>query len=133
MITIGFGGITNHYMLPSGNYCNLLNKVGTIRNEYIIAMVGNKNKIGIIKGKDSACGNITGAISSINVSGNLDFVLGGYNANIETFAKRELVPPNINGITPIIGLNYKLNITDNLKLNNVLSYGITTHFISYEF
>lgn len=133
MITLGIGGITNHYIAYSANYCNKINNYGTINNEYVIAMVGNKNKLGILKGKDSACGNITGVISSMSMSDNLDFVLGGYNANIKTFAKRGLIPPNINGITPVVGLNYKLDITDNLKLNNVVSYGITTHFISYEF
>lgn len=133
MLTLGFGGITNHYMLPSGNYCNKINKYGTINNSYLVAMIGNDTKVGIIKGFDSVCEPITGMISSANISDNLDFVIGGYNTNTKAFEDRGLIPPSINKITPIFGLNYKINITDNLNLNNVISYGITTHFISYEF
>lgn len=134
MISLIYGGITHHYMAPKLNYCNTINNVGTIHNEYVIAMAGNdKAKIGILKGKDSACGNIIGPISSFNLSDNVDFMLGGYNTNFKTFEKRGIVPPSFGGITPVVGLNFKIPITDNIKINNLVSIGIITHAISVEF
>ena len=57
MISLMYGGITHHYMAPTLNYCKTINNVGTIHNEYVIAMAGSANaKIGILKGKDSAIG-----------------------------------------------------------------------------
>jgi hypothetical protein len=42
-------------------------------------------------------------------------------------------PPFINGITPVLGVNYKIPLTNNIKLNNVISIGIITHAISIDF
>lgn len=135
-----YGGITHHYIGSKFNYCNRIdnNNFGTINNEYFIAMVGSKDsKVGVIKGKDSACGNIFGAITSNSLSENVDFILGGYNANIEKFQKRGLVPPNVNGVTPVVGFNFKMPIhetpTYKISINNVVSYGIITHSLGIEF
>lgn len=140
MISLLFGGITHHYIGSSLPYCGRINNnnFGTIHNEYVIGMVGDDNfKFGLISGKDSACGNILGPVLSKNVYGNLDFVLGGYNTNKGAFYKRNLEAPSINGITPIIGLNYKINLykNNNFKINleNVISYGIITHSLSLNF
>lgn len=133
-IEIGYGGITNHYISPKGNYCNKLNSSGTIYNKYGMLLIGDKDvKIGVIKGQDSVCGNINGIVSKFKISDNFDFVLGGYNTNIKKFNDRGLVPPTIGEITPVIGINAKIDLNYGFFINNVISYGITTHFISYEF
>jgi hypothetical protein len=128
MISILYGGITHHYMAPKLNYCNTVNNVGTIHNEYIIAMAGTR---------DSACANIVGPIASFNVSENVDFMIGGYNTNFNAFEKRGMLPPNFNGITPIIGLNFKIPLIrqDNFEvsLDNLVSFGIITHALSVSF
>jgi hypothetical protein len=138
MISILYGGITHHYMAPKLNYCNTVNNVGTIHNEYIIAMAGTRDfKLGLLKGKDSACANIVGPIASFNVSENVDFMIGGYNTNFNAFEKRGMLPPNFNGITPIIGLNFKIPLIrqDNFEvsLDNLVSFGIITHALSVSF
>jgi hypothetical protein len=134
MISIMYGGITHHYMAPTLNYCKTINNVGTIHNEYVIAMAGSANaKIGILKGKDSACANIVGSISSFKLDDNVDFMLGGYNTNFKAFEKRGIIPPSIGGITPVVGVNFKIPITDNIKINNLVSIGIITHALSVEF
>lgn len=138
MISLIYGGITHHYMAPSLNYCNTINNVGTIHNEYVIAMAGNKDfKLGILKGKDSACGNIVGPVSSFRLDDNVDFMLGGYNANLKTFEKRGMIPPHFNGITPVVGFNFKLPLVKTesfeMNLNNLVSIGIITHAISINF
>jgi hypothetical protein len=134
MISLIYGGITHHYMAPKLNYCNTINSVGTIHNEYVIAMAGNRDfKLGLLKGKDSACGNIVGPISSFRIDDNVDFMLGGYNTNFNTFEKRGIVPPSVGGITPVVGLNFKIPITDTIKINNLVSIGIISHALSVEF
>lgn len=140
MVSLLVGGITHHYIGSSLPYCGRINNnnFGTIYNEYVIGMVGSEDfKAGIISGKDSACGNILGPILSKNIYGNLDFVLGGYNTNKEDFRKIGMEAPSIGGITPVIGLNYKVNLykNNNFKVNleNVMSYGIITHSLSINF
>ena len=120
--------------MPKGNYCNKINTYGTINNSYQIVLVGDKDvKVGIINGKDSVCASITGLVSKFRINDNFDFVLGGYNANIQDFNKRGLIPPEVGGVTPIVGINAKINLKYGFFINNVISFGITTHFISYEF
>lgn len=138
MISLIYGGITHHYMAPKLNYCNTINNVGTIHNEYVIAMAGSdKAKIGILKGKDSACGNIVGPISSFKVGEYTDFMIGGYNTNFNTFEKRGIVPPSIAGFTPVIGFDIKIPVitTDDYQIvvDNLVSFGIITHAISINF
>lgn len=131
-ILLGF--LTHHYIGHNLNYCNSINSYGTIHNPYAVVLVGNKkNKLGFIKGKDSACGDIFGPVGSIGLSDNVDFVAGGYNTNFKEFEKLGTKPPSINGITPVLGLNYKIPITNNIKLNNIISIGIITHAISIDF
>lgn len=97
-------------------------------------MAGNRDfKLGLLKGKDSACGNIVGPISSFRIDDNVDFMLGGYNTNFNTFEKRGIVPPSVGGITPVVGLNFKIPITDTIKINNLVSFGIISHALSVEF
>lgn len=136
--TILLGGITHHYLASNLNYCNTINDVGTIYNQYTIVMVGNENaKLGFLKGRDSACGDIFGPISSFKVSDNVDFVLGGYNTNIQAFEERGILPPTIGGITPVVGFNFKIPLIKTrsyeVNLNNLISFGIATHAISVDF
>jgi hypothetical protein len=137
MLTLIYGGITHHYLASNLPYCNRINNVGTIHNEYVIMMIGNKNKIGVLKGKDSACGDIVGPISSFQISENVDFMLGGYNTNFDKFRKIGIEPPSYNGITPVIGFDFKIPVykKDNFKvsLDNLVSIGIITHAISVSF
>lgn len=138
LFTLILGGITHHYMAPNLNYCNLINNSGTIKNNYAIAMVGDKSaKIGVIKGKDSACGDIFGAIGSLRISQQVDFMIGGYNTNFKAFQERNMIPPSIGGITPVFGLNFKIPLYKNkntaVEINNLVSIGIVTHAISFTF
>ena len=101
-------------------------------------MAGNRDfKLGILKGKDSACGSIVGPVSSFRLGDNVDFMLGGYNANLKTFEKRGMIPPNFAGITPVVGFNFKLPLvkteTFEINLNNLVSVGIITHALSVDF
>lgn len=137
-IALLYGGLTHHYISSNLNYCNRINNNGSIFNEYYIAMVGSKNnKVGIIKGKDSVCGNIFGVITSNKIYDNLDMIIGGYNTNLNKFKQRNISPPNINKVTPVIGLNFKIPIYEDksykINFNNVISYGIITHSIGVEF
>lgn len=138
--TILYGGITHHYMASNLDYCNRVgnNSFGTIHNEYVIGMVGSReNKVGFIKGKDSACGNIFGGVASSSISENVDLIVGGYNTNKEAFYKRNIEPPSFNGITPVFGLDFKIPIykTESYKisLDNLVSFGIITHALSVSF
>jgi hypothetical protein len=138
MISLLYGGITHHFIGSNLNYCNSINSYGTIHNEYLIAMAGNKStKIGIIKGKDSACGNILGPISSFSLSSNFEFVLGGYNTNFKDFEKLGIRPPSIAGFTPVIGLDFRLPLyeSENVKfsIDNLVSMGIITHALRVDF
>ena len=134
MISILQGGITHHYTAPNLNYCNTINNVGSIYNQYTIVMVGSKNaKVGFLKGKDSVCANIAGPISSFRISNNVDFMLGGYNANSNAFRKRNMVPIEFGGVTPVVGFNFKIPITKSIEINNLVSIGIVTHAISVSF
>jgi hypothetical protein len=138
MISIIYGGITHHYLASSLPYCNRINNSGTIHNEYVIGLVGSQDfKIGILSGKDSACGNITGPIMAAKISENVDFMLGGYNTNFKEFHKLGIEPPSMNGYTPIVGLDFKLNLYDgenfDIKLDNLVSLGIITHAVSINF
>jgi hypothetical protein len=134
LTTIILGGITHHYVGSSLPYCNRINNVGTIHNEYVVAMTGNsKSKIGFIKGKDSACGDIFGPISSFKMIDSVDFILGGYNTNFKDFKKLDIVPFSIGSVTPVVGFDYKIDITKNLQIHNIISFGIVSHAIGLSF
>lgn len=138
MASIIFGGITHHYILPTGNYCNRINNYGTIKNEYYIVMFGdNSSRIGFIKGKDSACGDIFGPVSTINMYKNIDIIFGAYNTNYKKFKDLGLEPPSVAGVTPILGLDFKIPLYETMdfsvKLENVISIGIITHAVSFNF
>lgn len=132
--TILLGGITHHYLGSSLPYCNAINNVGTIVNPYIVVMSGtNKTKAGFIVGTDSACGRIAGPVASFNLASNLDFIVGGYNTNFKEFKNSGIEPVSIRGITPILGLNYKIPLINNISLDNIISVGIVSHAISFSF
>jgi hypothetical protein len=132
--TVLLGGITHHYLGSSLPYCNKINNVGTIVNPYIAAMAGNrKRKVGFIFGTDSACGNIIGPVSSFAIYKNVDFILGAYNTNFKKFNELQIKPPTVLGITPIVGMNYKIKLSKNIDLNNIVSVGILSHAISMDF
>lgn len=134
MISLLYGGITHHYLASNLPYCNRINSVGSIHNEYVIGLIGDDFfKIGALVGKDSACGNIAGPVSTFKLNNHLDFVLGGYNTNTEKFHKLGIEPPSIYGITPIVGLDLKIPITKNISIDNIVSYGIITHAIRINF
>jgi hypothetical protein len=52
---------------------------------------------------------------------------------LKAFEKRGIIPPSFSGITPVVGVNFKIPITDNIKINNLVSIGIITHALSVEF
>jgi hypothetical protein len=107
---------------------------GTIHNEYVIGLVGtDKYKIGAITGKDSACGNIAGPISSINIAEDFDFIAGFYNTNFKEFNKLNIEPPSVLGVTPVIGIDYRIKLTNNISIDNLISFGIITHSLRVDF
>jgi hypothetical protein len=126
VLSLLYGGITHHYLASNLPYCNRINNnsYGTIHNEYII---------GLISGKDSACGNILGPITTTKVSSNIDFVLGAYNTNLKKFNELGINPPSFNNITPVIGFDYKIKLTNNISIDNLISYGIVTHSLRINF
>jgi len=139
-----FGGITHHYIASQLNYCNVINKsVGTIKHGYGAILIGNeKNRGGIIVGKDSACGNIYGGLGSFSsFKKNLNLIVGAYNVNRKEFYDRKITPFSVFGVTPIAGLNYKLPLYKktykkrNLKISfdTIVSLGIITHGLSVTF
>lgn len=132
--TILLGGITHHYLGSNLPYCNRVNSFGTIVNPYIVAMSGtDKVKAGFILGTDSACGSIVGPVSSFKLSENVDFIAGAYNTNFRNFHERNIAPPTLLNATPIVGFNYKIPITKNIKLENVVSFGIISQALSISF
>jgi hypothetical protein len=101
-------------------------------------MAGNNSaKIGILSGKDSACGNILGPVASFRIQEDIDFMLGGYNTNFKKFNELGMKPVNVAGFTPVIGVNLKVNLYNSklykINLDNLFSLGIITHGISVNF
>lgn len=138
MISLLYGGITHHYIASNLPYCNRINNYGSIKNEYIIGLVGSeKFKFGILNGKDSACSNITGPITSIKLKDNLEFISGYYNTNSKNFRKLGIEPPSYNGITPVLGFDFRVPIYINNKtkisIDNLISLGIITHSLRVDF
>jgi hypothetical protein len=138
VFTILYGAITHHYLSGDLDYCKQINNYGTINNEYVVAMAGNKDwKAGFISGTDSACGRIFGPVFEITITNNLSFVLGGYNTNVEEFHKRNIEPIRFGNITPIIGVNYSIDLYKNdqfaLKINNLISVDVISHSIGVTF
>jgi len=134
MISLILGGITHHFIGSNLPYCNRINDFGTIHNEYVVVMAGSSEaKVGFIKGKDSACGDILGPISSFKMSDNIDFILGGYNTNFKDFEKLGIIPFSVGSITPVMGIDYKIPITKNLEIHNIISFGIISHAIGLSF
>ena len=136
VLSLLYGGITHHYLGSSLPYCNRIgnNSFGTIHNEYVIGLIGNEqSKIGLISGKDSACGNILGPIATTNMSDNIDFVFGGYNTNFKKFHELGIEPPSIAEFTPVVGLDYKIKLSNNISIDNLISIGIITHSVRIDF
>jgi hypothetical protein len=132
--TILLGGITHHYLGSSLPYCNRINSVGTITNPYATVMSGDKeSRYGFIFGTDSACGVIVGPISSFAIDNNLDFIVGAYNTNHGKFNSLGIQPPTFFGLTPVVGINYNIRLSENLSLNNIISIGIVSHALSVDF
>lgn len=134
LTTILLGGLTHHYIGSNLPYCNRINSVGTITNPYVVVMNGTETaKAGFIFGVDSACGTIAGPVSSFKLSENVDFIAGAYNTNFKQFRDLGIEPPTFAGITPVIGINYKLRLSDRVSLDNIVSFGIISHAISLSF
>jgi len=138
MVSLLYGGITHHYLGSSLPYCNRINNAGTIQHEYVVALVGDSTqKFGLIAGKDSACGAILGPVASFAVSNYVDFVVGGYNTNFQKFKKINIEPPSMFGVTPIVGMDFKIPLykseSVDIGLDNIVSFGIITHAIRFDF
>lgn len=134
LTTILLGGLTHHFLGSSLPYCNRINNFGSIVNPYAVVMRGTEDlKAGFILGTDSACGSIVGPVSSFKLSDNVDFIAGAYNTNFKEFNKLGIEPPSIAGLTPIVGINYKVKLNKTLSLNNIVSVGIISHAISFSF
>lgn len=143
MMELGYGSITTHYVKNDVKYCKELDNNGTIHNNYYSLRYGSKNKFGVFFGEDSVCNKIRGSVNSIYLSDSFDFVFGGYNNNYKRvksidlgFARTNAFLFN-NQITPVLGLNYRIELYKykeyKLQLNNILSLGITTHNITFDF
>lgn len=138
LTTLLLGGITHHYIAHDLNYCNLINEVGTIQNNYVGVLMGSKNlQIGLMVGKDSVCGDIIGPIASLNLTDKFSFIVGGYNTNHQKFYDREIAPITSGDITPVLGIDYKVPLYKNknttIALDNIVSFGIITHAITISF
>jgi hypothetical protein len=138
MISLIAGGITHHYIASHLKYCNRINNSGTIVNEYFILSAGTEEgRLGLLKGKDSACGDIYGAMVFASVNPYLDFVVGGYNTNFDAFRRRKMHPVVESEITPVIGVNFRIPLYTSkdfsVNIENLISYGITTHGIGVTF
>ena len=132
--TILLGGLTHHFLGSSLPYCNRVNNFGSIVNPYTVVMGGTKDiKAGIILGTDSACGTIVGPVSSFKLSDNVDFIAGAYNTNFKEFNKLGIAPPSIAGLTPVVGINYKIKLNKTLGLDNIISIGIVSQALSISF
>ena len=138
LTTLLLGGITHHYLAHDLDYCNLINEVGTIQNNYVGVLVGSKKfQVGLMMGKDSVCGNIVGPIASLNVNDRFSFIVGGYNTNHQKFYDRGITPITSGDITPVLGIDYKVPLYKNngttIALDNIMSFGIITHAITISF
>jgi hypothetical protein len=134
IFSILLGGLTHHYVLPEGNYCGQVNNYGSIVNPYVISMVGSeKLKTGMILGKDSSCSNIFGSVSSVNLYKNIDLMVGAYNTNTREFNNRGLQPIEYYGMTPILGIDYRIKLYKNITLDTLVSLGIVTHALRVDF
>lgn len=136
--TLLFGGITHHLINYDFNYCNLINNVGTIQNNYAGVLLGSKTfQIGLLKGRDSACGNISGPIMYYNIYEEFGVIAGYYNTNTKRFYERGIPPITFNGYTPIIGIDYKYKLYENkgtlISIDNIISMGIVTHALTISF
>lgn len=134
------GGITTHPISPShiqNRYKNRIGDYGTILNPYTMVMMGNNTfKTGILYGTDSAGGEILGSVNHVKLHNNIGLVFGGYNYNEKLYQKRGLKSPNINGITPILGMDVSFKLYEGksytIESHNLLSV-ITTHSIAIKF
>ena len=138
LTTLLLGGITHHYLAHDLNYCNLINEIGTIQNNYVGVLMGSKDlQFGLMAGKDSACGDIVGPIASFNVNDRFSFIVGGYNTNHQKFYDRGIIPVTSGDITPLLGIDYKIPLYKNnntiIALDNIISLGIITHAITISF
>jgi len=139
MISLIYGGITHHYLAKDLPYCNTIgNGIGTIHNEYVIAMAGSRDfKLGLLAGRDSVCGSMAGPISAFRLSDNVDFMLGGYNTNFRNFHERGMEPISVGGITPVVGFDFKIPLYEKqdkkLSLDTLVSFGVITHAINFSF
>lgn len=134
LTTILLGGLTHHFLGSNLPYCNRINNFGSIVNPYAVVMRGTEDlKAGFILGTDSACGSIVGPVSSFKLSDNVDFIAGVYNTNFREFNKLGIEPPSIAGLTPVLGINYKVKLNKTLSLDNIVSIGIISHAISFSF
>lgn len=138
LTTLLLGGITHHYIAHDLNYCNLINEIGTIQNNYVGVLMGSKDlQIGLMVGKDSACGDIIGPIASLNLNDKFSFIVGGYNTNHQKFYNRGITPITSGDITPVLGVDYKVPLYKNnnttIALDNIISFGIITHTITISF
>lgn len=138
LTTLLLGGITHHYLAHDFNYCNLINDVGTIQNNYVGVLMGSKDlQVGLMVGKDSVCGDIVGPIASLNVNDRFSFIVGGYNTNHQKFYDRGITPITSGDITPVLGIDYKVPLyksnNTTIALDNIMSFGIITHAITISF
>ena len=132
--TVLLGFMTHHYINPELNYCNTINDVGTIQNTYVVALrEGKEIGAGAIVGKDSSCADIAGPVLTLRLNKKMRIVAGGYNTNVESFNKRKMIPPEIRGITPVLGIDYSIPITNKISFDTIVAIGIITHAISYRF
>jgi hypothetical protein len=71
------------------------------------------------------------------LSEDVEFLIGGYNTNFKDFEKLGIQPPSISGITPVVGLDFRIPIYEDrdvkFTIDNLVSIGIITHAIRVDF
>lgn len=138
MVSLLYGTIVHHYINNNLRFCNEINEHGSVYNQTFVALIGDENKkIGFLKGNDCACGDIFGPISSFTLANNLEFLVGGYNTNYREFENLGIESPSILGITPVLGLDFRIPIYENknfkVTIDNLVSIGTITHALRVDF
>ncbi|MCO4793371.1 MAG: hypothetical protein KC493_06660 [Bacteriovoracaceae bacterium] len=151
MIGFGFGSITTHYTTVDKNvhYCRNIKDTGVILNQnHFIRFGFGNDAIAFLKGKDSICSPIFGAVYSRYITGSknwdLNFLFGGYEfrkRNWDRYAEtvpNGRIPPEpvymrFGGTTivPVVAIALTFRIWGNLWLNNAIAPIITNHSFEY--
>ncbi len=155
-LAVGAGGITPHYENARVDYCKKIDDRGTIYNNvYYLRLTGTSHAATVLTGEDSICSEIYGAFYTYLFWGpdhfwELNLTLGGYTYDQSDWDQHDQNTPsgynsvevpnvNVDGFrfVPIaaIEINFAIARGKNwaLKQNNLLSYFLSNHSVSFEY